>query len=403
VVARREALRRGAAALAFSPDGKYLLSGGRDQQIRILRFSPEDSRPLEEVGKLRGHSHEVVAVRFRPDGASVISGSSDSTVRVWDMAGRLEEWGPEIPGLDSLIFDFDADASSFHTLGGKGEVTHWGGSPPQALNRHRLPLVPLASPLPVGDGSVFLGDRSGGVAQWDLKRTNLIWQLRRGSAPLVPMAFSAAAGILAVAEYGGMGRLHLYRPPATEPAISFEDFRGQFEVYTRMAAISPDGRWLIYPGPNYTVRVVDLNSGAPRLSLTGLSWHVSSLVVSRNNRWVAAGGDDGRVMIWDLEVGTSLLGPFPAHSAAVNHVEFSSDGRTLLTTASAGGLRLWNVINGRSMISIPEAESTAAPLLAEGDAAIVYWNLKTGSIERHPAPPLSWFDTAQKRRPAVSR
>ena len=43
------------------------------------------------------------------------------------------------------------------------------------------------------------------------------------------------------------------------------------------------------------------------------------------------------------------------------------------------------------MISIPEAESTAAPFLAEGDRAIVFWNLKTGNLERHPAPLLDTF------------
>lgn len=278
-----------------------------------------------------------------------------------------------------------------------------GGSPPRGLSRHRLPLVPLASPLSVGDGSVFAGDRSGGLARWDLNQTNQLWQLRRGSAPLVPMAYSAAAGFLAVAEYGGMGRIHLYRPPAIEPALSFEDFRGQFEEYTRMADISPDGRWLIYPGPDFTVRIVDLKSGTLHLSLTGLTWHVSSLAASRDSRRVAAGSEDGSLMIWDLVSGKPQLGPFPAHSAAVNHVEFSSDGKTLLTTARAGGLRLWNAVNGRSMISIPEAESTAAPLLAGGDEAIVYWNLKTGSIERHPAPPLSWFDTTRNGRPTGNR
>jgi|GEM_PF-6806454 len=103
-----------------------------------------------------------------------------------------------------------------------------------------------------------------------------------------------------------------------------------------------------------------------------------------------------KAILWDLATGKAELGPFPAHGARVTHVEYSSDGRTLLTAAQAGGLRLWNAINGRSMISVPEAESTAAALLAEGDRAIVFWNLTTGDLERHPAPPLTAFDRPRR-------
>ena len=387
-VAQREALRRGAEALSFSPDGTQLFCGGRDQLIRILRFDPEQDEPLQQVGTLRGHSHEVVELRFLAGGARLVSGSSDASVRVWNLAGRQEEWGPRIPGLGSLIFDFNADATEFHSLEQDGFVSHWGGSPPRELSRQLLPLQPYAAPLAVGDGSVFLGDRNGGLARWDLKRKNSLWSLRRGSAPLVPMAYSPSSGLLAVAEYGGRGRLHLFRPPASEPEHTFEDFRGEFYEYTRKAAISPDARWLAYPGPNQTVKLVDLKSRTLRFTLTGMSSDVTALAFSKDGDRLAATGGDGTLIVWSLDSGTPVLGPFLAHAAAVTHVEFSDDGKTVLTTASAGGLRLWNAANGRSMISIPEAESTPAPLLAEGDRALVFWNLKTGDLERHPAPPL---------------
>ena len=189
-------------------------------------------------------------------------------------------------------------------------------------------------------------------------------------------------------EYGGRGRLHLFRPPASEPEHTFEDFRGEFYEYTRKAAISPDARWLAYPGPNQTVKLVDLKSRTLRFTLTGMSSDVTALAFSKDGDRLAATGGDGTLIVWSLDSGTPVLGPFLAHAAAVTHVEFSDDGKTVLTTASAGGLRLWNAANGRSMISIPEAESTPAPLLAEGDRALVFWNLKTGDLERHPAPPL---------------
>jgi WD40 repeat protein len=210
------------------------------------------------------------------------------------------------------------------------------------------------------------------------------------------MAYSPASGILAVAEYGGSGRLHLFRPPASQPEYTYEDFRGEFDAYTRKAEISPDGRWLAYPGPENTVQVVDLTSRTRRFTLTGMVWRVNALAFSKDSTQLAAGGSDGTLMVWSLASGTPVLGPFLAHSAAITRVEFSYDGKTVLTTAAAGGLRLWNAINGRSMISIPEAESTPAPLVAEGDRAVVFWNLKTGDSERHSAPPLSSFAPSKR-------
>lgn len=210
------------------------------------------------------------------------------------------------------------------------------------------------------------------------------------------MAYAPASGLLAVAEYGGKGRLHVFTPPAKDPKWTLEDFRGGFTQFTRMAVISPDGRWLAYPGPDYAVHVVDLTSGQLHARLTGLAWHVGALTISRDNTRVAAGSNEGSVLVWNLATGQPVLGPFPAHGAAVNHVEYTSDGRTLLTTANAGGLRLWNAANGRSMISIPEAESTAAPLLAKDDSALVFWNFRTGDLERHPAPAIPTFDSNRK-------
>lgn len=225
----------------------------------------------------------------------------------------------------------------------------------------------------------------------------MLWQVRRGSAPLVPMAYARASGILAVAEYGGSGRLHLYRPPSTRPERTLEDFRGRFtQEFTRMAVISPDGTRLAYPGRATRCTSSSPASGELRGRLTGLIWHVGALALSPDNGRLAAGSSDGSLMVWDLASGKPDLGPFPAHAAAVNHVEYSSDGKGGLTTAGAGGLRLWNAANGRSMISIPEAESTAAPLLAAGDQAVVFWNLRTADIERHPAPPLSHFDRPRR-------
>ncbi|CCA77459.1 related to WD40-repeat protein (notchless protein), partial [Serendipita indica DSM 11827] len=67
-------------AVAFSPDGSRIVSGSRDQTIRLW-----DAKTGEPVGDpLRGHSNSVTAVAFSPDGSRIVSGSEDETIRLWD-------------------------------------------------------------------------------------------------------------------------------------------------------------------------------------------------------------------------------------------------------------------------------------------------------------------------------
>ena len=108
--------------MAFSPDGKTVLTGSYDKTVRVwdaetgqekaalkghteiiwsVAFSPDGkTRPHRERGQdrvkvwdaetgkekaaLKGHTREVRSVAFSPDGKRVLTGSEDRTVKVWD-------------------------------------------------------------------------------------------------------------------------------------------------------------------------------------------------------------------------------------------------------------------------------------------------------------------------------
>ena len=73
-------------AVAFSPDGTRLATGGSDRTVRIW-----DPATGTLQATLTGHSGWVNAVAFSPDGTRLATGSDDSTVRIWDPAtGTLQ-------------------------------------------------------------------------------------------------------------------------------------------------------------------------------------------------------------------------------------------------------------------------------------------------------------------------
>jgi WD40 repeat protein len=71
--------------VAFSADGKYVLSGSADSSVILW-----DVASGAEVRRFTGHLDDVRSVAFSPDGTFALSGSSDGTVRQWQITLSLD-------------------------------------------------------------------------------------------------------------------------------------------------------------------------------------------------------------------------------------------------------------------------------------------------------------------------
>ena len=72
---------QGVWSVAFSPDGRLIVSGGADKTLKLW-----DAASGALVRTLKGHHQAVRSVAFSPDGRNIVSGGDDKNVMLWEAA-----------------------------------------------------------------------------------------------------------------------------------------------------------------------------------------------------------------------------------------------------------------------------------------------------------------------------
>jgi WD40 repeat protein/DNA-binding SARP family transcriptional activator len=108
------------AALAFSPDGYYALSGGNDKLLVLW-----DVATANIVHLLEGHTSSIAAVAFSPDGRLALSASNDRSVILWDL--RTGSAIRRYAGHDAAVVGavFTADGKRLVSVSVDGWVREW--------------------------------------------------------------------------------------------------------------------------------------------------------------------------------------------------------------------------------------------------------------------------------------
>jgi len=151
-------------SVAFSPDGKRLAAGSEDHRITLL--DPINGKVLRSFV---GHEGEVIALAFSPDGTRLASASHDRTVKIWDSSS-----GKELLTLAGHAGPVEAvayseDGKSIATAIDKTHIRLWDattGKTLRTLDSQQGQVLSLAfSP----DGKrLAAGNREGFINQWDL-------------------------------------------------------------------------------------------------------------------------------------------------------------------------------------------------------------------------------------------
>ena len=110
-------------AMALSPDGKLLATGGYDQKIGLWDAATGAATKL-----LKGHNGCINGLSFRPDGKVLASASADRTIKLWDptTGARLDTLSQ--PTKEQFAVAFSADGKTLVAGGTDSRIRIWSVS-----------------------------------------------------------------------------------------------------------------------------------------------------------------------------------------------------------------------------------------------------------------------------------
>lgn len=284
---------RAVEAAEISPDGRWAVSGSKFG-YKVMLWRIADGALAWE----REHESEVECVAFSPDSKRVVTGGEDYFVRVWDVATgtQLHRWEHD-SGLDGITW---SNNGKFIASGSEeGEAYLWDADTYQLIGKvktgstiNSLQFTKDDNHLVVGGNNQYLHPQSGK-------------KIYDGFASLIDVAQRKI-----IRQYKGM------------------------TGSVKSVRISADEKWLATGGFDSTARVFDFQTAQLAQTFRFPS-RVEAVAFSPDNTFLAVGSHEAYIGFFRL---ADWAPAYQLPCPRVEYLDFSQDGRLLLTAHEDSGL-----------------------------------------------------------------
>jgi WD40 repeat protein/predicted Ser/Thr protein kinase len=280
-------------AVAFSPDGQYALSGGRDDTVNV--WEVVTGRQIQTLNNLNS---QPISVRLSPDGEKLVTESSDGVVRLWDVES----------GQALQTFEQNSEAVLGATFSPDGQYVLSGSG------------------------------QAGTLRLWETATGKEVRTFDPNQEAVFSLAFSPN-GKHVLSGSGQTGILQLWDVETGKVVQTFEE-PGWDATYVFSVAFSPDGQYVLSGSDDMTARLWDVESGTLLRKFDNHSGLVIAVAFSPDGQYVLSGSSDMKVQLWKVESG-HLGYVFDGDAEGVNAIAFSPDGRYVLSGSKDNDVKLW--------------------------------------------------------------
>ncbi|KAF4609717.1 hypothetical protein D9613_011997 [Agrocybe pediades] len=356
----------GVSALAFSHNGKKLISGSHDMTIQIWDIDTGNV----VAGPFEGHTDIITSLALSSDGTKFISGSDDKTVRLWNVFSNESNIAPPCQSVTAWVNTVAWSLNGTRIASGQsdGTVAVWSAQNGEAVIepfRHSLNIRSIAfSP---DSSRISAGTRDGAVVSWDSRTGEMVGEPFPGHSQEVnSIVYSPNGSIIA----SGSEDCTIIIWDCSTGKMIGNPLR--HNGWVNSVAFTPDSNRLVSGVNGGSIYVWDVHTGQIILGpIEGHKSNVNSVACSPDGHQFVSGSSDGTLCVWSLTTGEMTAGPFDANCSYVHSVAYSQDGTKIISGGwnSLSNICVLDAETGNILASIPGHTKSVRSVVASPDGS----------------------------------